>query len=148
MTRLPVLKALIAGVILGFVVMGVGGLLAAIAWPSWFAEFARGHSRMANLISDTALYVLPIGMLAFLFGVGLFGWLKPARISLLIACVAGYLGIALLADMLTIFANIDEPLAVWASIWSESGTWYRVATVPVALALARVVSPVGVLTHH
>lgn len=100
MTRLPILKALIAGVILGFVVMGVGGLLAAIAWPPWFAEFARGHSRMANLISDTALYVLPIGVLAFFFGVGLFGWLKPARTSLLIACVAGYLGIALLADML------------------------------------------------
>jgi peptidoglycan/LPS O-acetylase OafA/YrhL len=148
MTRPPVLKALIAGVILGFVVMGVGGFLAAIAWPPWIAEFSRGHSRTASFISDTALYVLPIGMLAFLFGMGLFGWLKPARTSLLIACIAGYLGIGLLADMLTIFVDSDEPLAVWASIWSESGTWYRVATVPVALAFARVVSLGRFRSHH
>lgn len=148
MTRLPVLKALIAGVMLGVVVMGVGGLLAAIAWPSWFGEFTRGHSRTADLIGDTVLYVLPLGLLAFLYGLGLFRWLKSARTSLLLACVVGYLGVGLVADMLTILALSDEPLTAWVSIWSQPGTWYRVAAVPVALAFAGVVSPVRVLTRH
>src|SRR5262245_57225473 len=89
MTRRPVLTSMVAGVVLCAIVVCVGGFLAAIAWPSWYADFARSNARAANLISDTVLVVLPIGLLAFLFGLGLFRWLIPAQAGLVVACIGG-----------------------------------------------------------
>src|SRR5262245_42436368 len=87
MIRRPVLTSMVAGVILCAIVIFVGGFLAAIAWPSWYSDFARSNVRAASLISVTVLGVLPIGLLAFLFGLGLFRWLIPAQAGLVVACI-------------------------------------------------------------
>jgi hypothetical protein len=134
--RLPVLTALIGGVVLSILVMTVGGYLAAVAWPQWFSDFARANVRTAMLASDTVLFVLPIGLLAFAFGFALFRLLRSARAGLVVAVVAAYFMTGILVEIFSISAWAEDPFVVWARLWSDPAAWYRLSAVPAALTLA------------
>jgi hypothetical protein len=70
----PVLLAILGGVVLYGLLLFITGRLAAIAWPPWFADFARTHGGFARVLSDTVLFVVPVVVITFFFGVLLAGW--------------------------------------------------------------------------
>lgn len=144
MRKNPLLLAILGGALLYALLLFVTGRLAAIAWPPWFADFARANGGFARVLSDTVLFVVPVIVITFFFGVLLFRFLRSAEPRLAIACCAGWLVPFFALQYLSIAAVTDRPWPVFLGLLSDVSYWYNAFAVPVGLALATVARPISI----
>jgi hypothetical protein len=140
MRQFPILSAFLAGWMLPVILEPVVGRLAIIPFPpSWAAAFLPSNVFWRLFVGDTLLIVLPVVLLACLFGLGLFTWLKSRRPGVVIACVGGYFTCVWLVTLFAFSMVAQGPLEAMEAMGrlaSEPGFWYRLAAAPLGLVLA------------
>ena len=133
MRTYPSIAALFGGTVLAFVFTYVTGYLAAVAWPAWFAVFARQHVSLALFVSDLTLFSLPIGLISFAFGFALFRILKSTRGGVLVSCITGWLIPVVLLQVFVFSASTQEALTQLSGLVSQPSYWLGMLPVPLAL---------------
>ena len=141
MRKSPLLSAFLAGWMLAVILEPVAGRLAALSGlPTWgAAAFLPSNASWRLPVGDTLVFVLPIALLACLFGLGLFTWLKSHRPGVVIACLGGYLACIGLVNLLALSMVAEGPLhamEVMGRIASEPRVWYELAAAPMGLVIA------------
>jgi hypothetical protein len=90
-------------------------------------------------VGHTVLFFLPVALLACLFGLALFTWLKSRRPAVVIACVGGYfacVGLVILLALSMVAQGPLQAMEMMGRLASEPRVWYQLASVPLGLVLA------------
>lgn len=136
MRTYPSIAALFGGTVLALVLTYITGYLAAIAWPAWFAAFAKQHLSLALFVSDLTLCSLPVGLISFAFGFAFFRVLRTARVGILVSCIAGWLVPVVILQVFAYSTSTKEALAQLNALLSHPSYWLAMLPVPLALAWA------------
>ncbi len=141
MRKFPTLSAFLAGVMLAVILEPVAGRLAAVSGlPTWGTAASLPSNVSWRLyVGHTVLFFLPVALLACLFGLALFTWLKSRRPGVVIACVGGYfasVGLAILLAFAMVAQGPLEAMEAMGKLASEPHFWYRLSAAPLGLVLA------------
>jgi len=141
MRKFPTLSAFLAGVMLAVILEPVAGRLAAISGlPTWGTAASLPSNVSWRLyVGHTVLFFLPVALLACLFGLALFTWLKSRRPAVVIACVGGYFTCVWLVTLFAFSMVAQGPLEAMEAMGrlaSDPLYWYGLSAVPLGLVLA------------
>jgi len=126
----------VAGVALAVLLTQITGLLAAVQSPAWLASLYMQTRGTASLLSTLLLFALPVGLLAFGFGIVLLRLLRSSRALVLVSCFVGWLIVVLFLQLLPYSSSPSEATSHMVALLSRQSYWLSMLPVPAGLWLA------------